>query len=62
MPAEPQQEDVEAKFKDALQDVVEIVSRLSPYCETCEELVDMVKAALKSKGQLRLMVEIIKGR
>ena len=52
---------VEEKFRAALLDVVEIATKLQPFCENIDELIDMVKAALKSKGNLRMLVETIKG-
>jgi hypothetical protein len=52
-------EELEDGFKDALDDVVRVIEALRPYCQTPDELSDMVKLALQNKGQLKLLMATI---
>lgn len=60
MPEPSEQPNIEEQFRSSLEDVVEVAVKLRSYCETTDELIEMAKAALKSKGTLRMMIERIK--
>lgn len=49
----------EEQFRSALQDVVAIGEKLSPYCKSVEELTGMVELALLNDAQLRLLMELV---
>ena len=56
-------EDVEARFKESLQDVLEVAEKLSPYCHSVEDLLTLLHAALKDDAHLRLIMgKVIKRR
>lgn len=60
MPDKPTQEDIESSFRSALTDTAAVAEKLAPHCKTIEELVDVVKLALTSDGQLRLVLSLMK--
>jgi hypothetical protein len=46
----------EESFRQALQDVIAIVRKLSPHCKNVNELVGMAELALENDGQLALLM------
>ena len=44
------------KFRSSLEDVVAIATRLAPYCESVNDLIELVKPALDSDASLRLLL------
>lgn len=52
----PQQEE---GFREALKDVVAVVEKLAPYCQSFDDLVSMVKLAVENDGQLRLLMKTL---
>jgi hypothetical protein len=59
MPEKPTQEEVERSFRTALEDVVSIIRKLSPYCNKFDEMIEMVEHGMINDGQLRLLMHII---
>lgn len=54
---------VEESFRKALEDVIEISSKLSSACESTAELVEVAQLALTNDGQLKLLLkEVAQGR
>lgn len=49
-------EDIEASFRSSLQDVIEVAKRLSPHCESVDDLVELLELALTNDGQLRFVM------
>lgn len=54
--ADSRQQTEEQKFRDSFLETLAVIDRLSPYCQTVEELRDVVQLALDSPGQLRLLI------
>ena len=52
-------EEFVAQTRDSLQDVITIVDRLEPYCQTVSELSEMLTLALENDGQMRLLLDKI---
>jgi hypothetical protein len=50
------EDDVEVRFRSALQDVLETTRKLAPYFNSVDDLVDSLELALVSDGQLRLLM------
>lgn len=49
-------------FRSSLRDVAAVAERLSPYCATVTEFVEMVQLALQNDGQLRFLMQKMKSR
>lgn len=64
MPPErtPTQADVEANFRNSLDDIVAVAEKLLPFCHTVEDLIGMAKLATKNDGQLRLLMGMVAGK
>ena len=56
----------EEKFKSGLEDVLAILERLGPNCQSVEELYEMIKLAVGTEqipansGQVRLLMKMMK--
>lgn len=53
-------QEIEDKFRDSLGDVLVVCERLAPVCRTVEELVTMLRFAVESDAQLRLIMGKVK--
>lgn len=60
--AEKQELDVEDGFRGALQDVLPIVEKLSPICQTVKELLGVIELALENKAQFRILFQLLMGK
>lgn len=56
------QEEIEQGFRSALTDLIAIAEKLTPYCKTTLEMVDMAKHALDNDGQLRLLLSLLNAK
>lgn len=54
-----QKASAEESFRESLKDVVTIAEKLTPYCQTIDDLVSMANLALENDGQLRLIMSIV---
>jgi hypothetical protein len=61
MPLEPKQS-VEDLFRDALKECSITVQRLSPHCNSFDELIGMLELAQTNDAQLRLLMTTIAGK
>ena len=59
---EPTKLTEEEAGKEALKDMITVVEKLSPYCNSFEELVGMARHALENDGQLRLLLALMKSK
>ena len=50
------EDDFDTKFRGALQDVLETTRKLAPYCNSVDDLIDMLELALTNDGQLRMVI------
>lgn len=50
------EDDFDTKFRGALQDVLETTRKLAPYCNSVDDLIDMLELALTNDGQLRMVM------
>ena len=48
----------EEVFRQGLQAVVEVARKLSPYCQTVDEMVGMVELALENDAQLKILLKL----
>ncbi len=55
-PVENPPEQIEAGFRRTLEDVIDVLTRLGPYCNSFEELLSMCDLATKNEAQLRLLL------
>lgn len=46
-------------LRASLQDVLQCLNTMAPYCETVKELIDLVELALINDGQLKLIMKPI---
>ena len=53
---------VEEKFRGSLSDVAVVLAKLSPLCQSVEELTAMVQLALENDGQLRVLQAVVMGK
>lgn len=47
----------EEVFRSSLEDVIAISEKLSPICESVDDLIGIAKLALDNAGQLRLLMQ-----
>lgn len=53
------QEEIEEKFKEEIDGLIQIAQKLAPYCQTIEEMVEMLDLAKVNPGQLRLIITLV---
>ncbi len=58
--AEQDKQSVEESFRGSLEDVADIARALSHYCQTIEDLVNIVELGQAHDAQLRFLMEIMK--
>lgn len=46
----------EESFREALKDVVDVAEKLSSFCPSTADLVEMCQLALSNDGQLKLLI------
>jgi hypothetical protein len=51
----------EQQFRETLADVVVVLNRLGPYCDSLEELISVCIMANKNNGQLKIIMECVLG-
>ena len=57
---DPKPPDVEEQFRSSIEDVIVVLERLAPTCDTPEEMISLLKLGLENKAQLRLLLSRIK--
>lgn len=60
MPDRVTQEEIENSFRSSLTDLIAVAEKLTPYCQTTGEMIDMAKHAIENDGQLRLLLSLMK--
>ena len=55
----PSPAEIEASFRQTLDDLVPVLQKAATYCGTVEDLLGMVRLALKNDGQLRWLMRIV---
>ncbi len=53
---QPSAEQIEGGFRHTLEDVVDFVRALSPYCSNFDEMLEMAELGIKNVAQLRLLL------
>lgn len=62
---EKKQQTAEEGFKSALEDVINVLEKLNPHCETMEEMVGMIRLAVGDEStppnlsQLKLLMKLV---
>lgn len=59
---QPGQHEIEASFRSSLEEVLVVVERLTPFCNSLEELTGLLRLGLENDAQLRLILGRIKPR
>ncbi len=59
--AEAKQTEVD-EFRDSLLEVAACLDKLAPFCKTIVEMIDMIKLATESDGQLRLLIAVMQAK
>ena len=49
----------EEEFAESFKEVLTVLEKLSPFCKSPEDMIDMLKLALKSDGQLKLLIAVL---
>ena len=52
-------DELEDGFREALDDVARVIDALRPYCQTPDEMAQMVRLALDNRAQLKLIMATI---
>ncbi len=60
MADKPTQQDIEDSFRNALDDVIAVAEKLSLRCNSISDMLEIVKLAKESDGQLRLLLSLVK--
>lgn len=61
MPPETKQ-DPTASFRESLKDLIIIVEKLAPYCQSLEDLVGVASLALENDGQAKMIMMLVAGK
>ena len=51
-----QKQTAEESFRSSLEEIIVISEKLTPYCNTVQDLIGMAKLALDNDGQLKLLM------
>ena len=49
----------EEQFAESFKEVLAVIEKLSPFCKSPDDMIDMLRLALKSDGQLRLLIAVL---
>jgi len=61
-PQTDQTQQAEESFHGMLEDVIEFVKKIGPYCSDFEELVALAEGAKNNPAQARMLIELLKGK
>ena len=56
------QAQVEESFRDSLRDLIVVVKKLAPHCNSLEDLLGMAELALTNNGQLHFIMSEVQPR
>lgn len=53
------QAEAENDFRSSLQDVLAVAKGMASYCQTVEDLIEVVRLATENEGQLRFVLRVV---